>query len=198
MAATTEFTIGWTPAVPMGRGQVIWVGSTRWPTLSPTWASSRRTGRAWAAWSPSTWSTGTPTRARGRPVRARRGPSPRGPRARMDVDGLGAGGGLLRVATTTPPPTSAEHRHGRTDPEHGGAARRGAPRLQPSHRRTSPVAAGRQRSGDLIGWVQPGGSRTRQPLWPPKPNELESTGLGSQGRGLPCTTWIVISGSGSS
>ena len=55
----------------------------------------------------------------------------------------------------------------------------------------------RQRRCDLTGCAQPGGSSTRQPLWPPKPKELESTAEGSQARGSPWTTWIVISGSGS-
>ncbi len=82
-------------------------------------------------------------------------------------------------------------------PEHGRAPRRGAPGLQPSHGRSSRVAAGRQRRRDLTGSDQSGGSRTRQPLCPPKPNELESTAAGSHACGAPCTTRIVISGSGS-
>src|SRR5580658_604425 len=43
-----------------------------------------------------------------------------------------------------------------------------------------------------------GGSRTRQPLWPPKPNEFDKTADGFHSLGAPCTTLRWISGSGSS
>ena len=44
-----------------------------------------------------------------------------------------------------------------------------------------------------------GGSNTRQPLWPPKPNGVgKDAAVGVQGRGAPWTTVWVISGSGSS
>ena len=78
----------------------------------------------------------------------------------------------------------------------------GAPRLArsadlPSTNLVRPPPR-RQRGCDLSGWTQAGGSRTRQPLWPPKPKEFERTALGSQGCGAPCTIGSVISGSGSS
>ena len=108
------------------------------------------------------------------------------------------GGGLLRVASTTPPATRATTTTAVT-PQKTGERRAAAPQvcsLPIDGPHLSPP--GGSGGGDLTGWVQAGGSRTRQPLWPPKPKELERTAAGSQGRGSPCTILIVISGSGSS
>ncbi len=138
---------------------------------------------------------------RGWPVRARRGPSPRARRPGWwgVAPGAGgtAGGPALRVTSTMPPATRA-----RTTTAASTWTRRerraAAPQvcslpingpLESLHRR--------QRRCDLTGCFQPGGSRTRQPLWPPKPKEFERTAVGSQGSGSPCTIGIVISGSGS-
>ena len=136
----------------------------------------------------------------GWPARARRGPNRRGRRPR----GYRGGGGRrrcgvrLRVASTTPPATRARTTTATTawKPRERRAA---APQVC-----SLPIDGPheslprRQRRCDLTGWAQPGGSRTRQPLWPPKPKEFESTAAGSHGRGSPCTIGIVISGSGSS
>ena len=132
-------------------------------------------------------------------ARARRGPSRRGRRRGSRPSGRGS----APAGCCGWPPRRPRHQrnddHGGHDLEHAGVARRVAPGLQPSHPRTSRVAAlhRRQRRCDLTGWVQPGGSSTRQPLWPPKPKEFDSTAAGSQGRGSPCTIRMEISGSGS-
>jgi len=70
---------------------------------------------------------------------------------------------------------------------HGGARR--------GHRRGSDRSWPR----GLPAEAQPGtGASTRQPLWPPKPNEFDSTTPGSHSRASPATTSRLISGSGCS
>src|SRR2546429_4020871 len=64
-------------------------------------------------------------------------------------------------------------------------------------RRGAALRARRPLTADPPGWAQSsGGARTRQPLWPPKPNELEITGPGCQGRGAPRTRSRPMAGSG--
>ncbi len=52
-------------------------------------------------------------------------------------------------------------------------------------------------AGDRLTADRQAGTITRQPLWPPKPKELDSVGPGSQGRGPPVTTSRWTSGSSS-
>ena len=119
---------------------------------------------------------------RGWPARARTGPSRRG---RRPGSTAGTGWGRRRATAGRQHDAPGDQAPATTtaatpDTRGSGAPRRPRFAAFPSTDLTESLP-GRQRRGDLTGWAQPGGSRTRQPLWPPKPNEFDSTAAGSHG-----------------